>query len=157
MTLTYDLDLQTWPIYPSTWPPCQNSTLYVCPLSRESETVTQTHSRCKNYYTHYVRGVGCKNNQDKPLSTILKSFLWIHEGMKEWTINSLLLNPCEIFLRKSIIAVWTAVLGRLVSGMDCSSVGGLTDWRRDILPWEGVFGGGISNRLQIIITKHTSQ
>ena len=28
--LNYDLDLLTWPRYPSTWPPCQNSSLYVC-------------------------------------------------------------------------------------------------------------------------------
>ena len=34
--LTYDLDLQTWPRYSSTWSPCQNSSLYVCPFGRES-------------------------------------------------------------------------------------------------------------------------
>ena len=41
--LTYDLDLRTWPRYPSTWPPCQNSGPYVCLFTRESETHTQTH------------------------------------------------------------------------------------------------------------------
>ncbi len=46
------------------------------------------------------------------------------------------------------MAVWTAVLGRLPSGIDCNSVGGRTDARRDTLPWEGVLGGGISNRLE---------
>ncbi len=28
--LIYDLDLQTWSRYPSTWPTCKNSDLYVC-------------------------------------------------------------------------------------------------------------------------------
>ncbi len=30
-SLTYDLDLRTWRIYPSTWLPCQNSRLYIFP------------------------------------------------------------------------------------------------------------------------------
>ena len=30
--LTDDLGLQTCPIYPSNWPPCQNSRVYVCPF-----------------------------------------------------------------------------------------------------------------------------
>ncbi len=34
--LTYDLDLRTWPRYPYTWPPCQNSSLHVCLLGHES-------------------------------------------------------------------------------------------------------------------------
>ncbi len=46
------------------------------------------------------------------------------------------------------MAVWTAVLGRLPSGIDCNSVGGRTDARRDTLPCEGVLGGGISSRLE---------
>ncbi len=32
--LTYDLDLPTWARYPSTWPPCKNSSLYVCSFGR---------------------------------------------------------------------------------------------------------------------------
>ncbi len=40
--LTYDLDLWTWPRYSSTWPPCQNSSLYVPSFFRDSETDTQT-------------------------------------------------------------------------------------------------------------------
>ncbi len=61
--LTYDLDLSNWPRYPSTWPPCQNSSLYVCPFGCYSETDTHTHiqrdrhthTRRQNYYTHHVR------------------------------------------------------------------------------------------------------
>ncbi len=53
--LIYDLDLLTWPRYPSTSPPYQNSDPYVCPFTRESETHTQTdtqkHRSCQNYYT----------------------------------------------------------------------------------------------------------
>ncbi len=57
--LTYDLDLRTWPRYPSTWPPCQNSSPYVRLFSQESETDThrdtqkhrhtdaQMHRRCQ--------------------------------------------------------------------------------------------------------------
>ncbi len=44
--LTYDPDLYTWPRYPTTWPPCQNSSLYVCPFGREignRHTDGQTH------------------------------------------------------------------------------------------------------------------
>ncbi len=40
--LTYDLDLHTWPRYLTTWPPCSNSSLYVCPLGWDSETDRQT-------------------------------------------------------------------------------------------------------------------
>ncbi len=65
-SLTYDLDLPTWPRYPSTWPPCKNSSLYVSSFGWDSETDrhtdTQTHTRCQNYYTHHVRDVGCKND-----------------------------------------------------------------------------------------------
>ena len=61
--LTSDLDLWTWPRYPSTWHSSQNSTLYVCPFSRESETDgrTQTDRQCQNYYTRHVLDVGCNN------------------------------------------------------------------------------------------------
>ncbi len=61
--LTYDLDLWTWPRYPSTWPTHQKSGPYVCPFSRESgnthtHTDTHTHRRCQNYYTlSLTRGV----------------------------------------------------------------------------------------------------
>ncbi len=48
---TYDLDLLTWPRYPSTWPPCQNSSLYVPSFFRDSETDTHTHTQCQNYDT----------------------------------------------------------------------------------------------------------
>ncbi len=40
--LTYDLDPWYWPRYPSTWPPCLNSSLYVCLFGRYSETDTHT-------------------------------------------------------------------------------------------------------------------
>ncbi len=66
VTLTIDLDLQTWPRYPSTWPTCRNSSPYICPFGHESgnrqtDTHTQTHRRCQNYYTQHVTDVGCKN------------------------------------------------------------------------------------------------
>ncbi len=57
--LTYDLDLKTWPRYPSTWPPCQNSSPYVCPFGSESGN-RHTHRRCQNYYTQHVTDVGSK-------------------------------------------------------------------------------------------------
>ncbi len=60
--LTYDIDLQTWPRYPSYWPPRQKSSLYVCPFSQDSETEPHTDTWCQNYYTHHVRDVGC--NED---------------------------------------------------------------------------------------------
>ncbi len=64
--LTYDLDLQTWPRYPSTWPTYRNYSLYVCPFGRESgntqtDTDRQTHRRCQNYYTRHVTDVGFEN------------------------------------------------------------------------------------------------
>ena len=65
MTLTYDLDLETWPRYPSTWPTYRNPSLYVCPFGRESgntQTHTQKHRRCQNYYTRQVTDVGCNNS-----------------------------------------------------------------------------------------------
>ncbi len=34
--LTYKLDLQTWPRYLFIWPPCQKSSLSVCPFTRYS-------------------------------------------------------------------------------------------------------------------------
>ncbi len=56
-----------WPItgprYPCKWPPCQNSSLYACPFDWDSETERQTDKQCKNYYTHHVRDVGCKNDK----------------------------------------------------------------------------------------------
>ncbi len=40
--LTYGIDIQTWPRYTFTWLPCQNPSLYVCPLSCESKKDRQT-------------------------------------------------------------------------------------------------------------------
>ena len=40
--LAYDLDLQNWTRESPIWSTCQNSSLYVCPFIRESETHTQT-------------------------------------------------------------------------------------------------------------------
>ena len=70
-SLTYDLDLQTWLRYPSTWPTYRNSSLYVCPFSRESgntQTHTHTHKRCQNYYTRHVTYVtwGVKKEVHSP-------------------------------------------------------------------------------------------
>ncbi len=58
VTFTFDLDLWTWPRYPSTWPTRRISGLYVCPFIQESgNTHTHTHSRCQNYYTRRWRWV----------------------------------------------------------------------------------------------------
>ena len=46
MTLTW----WPWPRYPSTWPTCQNSGLYVCQFGRKRESHTHTHT-----YTHTHR------------------------------------------------------------------------------------------------------
>ena len=69
--LTYDLDLWTRPRYPSTWPPCQNPSLYVRPFGQDSETdrQTDTHTdkRCQNYYTRHVSQTwGVKKNISIP-------------------------------------------------------------------------------------------
>ncbi len=53
-----DLDLQIWPIYPSTWPTCRNSSLYVCPFGRESgnrQTDWQTHRQTMSKLLHPTR------------------------------------------------------------------------------------------------------
>ncbi len=43
--VTFDLDLQTWPRYPSTWPTYWNSSPYVCPFGCESgNRQTDTHT-----------------------------------------------------------------------------------------------------------------
>ncbi len=48
--LTYDLDLLTWPRYPSTWLPCQNSSSHVCSFGRESGN-RQTHRHTQGVKT----------------------------------------------------------------------------------------------------------
>ncbi len=65
--LTYDLDLWTWPRYPSIWPTYQKAGPYVLPFGRESgntqtdrHTHTHTHRRCQNYYTPSLT-LGVKN------------------------------------------------------------------------------------------------
>ena len=50
-----DLDLWTWPRYPSTWHPYQNSSLYVCSFSLESETDTQTDRQTISKLLHSSR------------------------------------------------------------------------------------------------------
>ena len=69
-----DLHLWFWPRYPSTWPPCKNSSLYVCPFGWDSETDTHTHThrRCQNYYTQHIRDVGCNKC---PLSVLVSKLL----------------------------------------------------------------------------------
>ncbi len=54
--LTYDLDLQTWPRYHSTWPTYQNSRLHVCPFTAESETHTDTQTMPKLLHPSLMRG-----------------------------------------------------------------------------------------------------
>ena len=75
--LTYDLDLWTWPRYPSTWPTHQRSGLYVCPFSRESvhrQTDRHTHT-----HTDYVKTItpiadaGCKE-QCRAVQTSQRDF-----------------------------------------------------------------------------------
>ena len=79
--LTYDLDLQTWPRYPSTWPPCQNSSAYVCPFGRESETDRHT-DRVKTItsITSETWGVKINNKYSNPGNRhswlLLKQKLW---------------------------------------------------------------------------------
>ncbi len=51
MTLTYDIHIQTWPRYSSTWLSCPNSGPYVCPFTQQRPTHRQTHTWCQNYYT----------------------------------------------------------------------------------------------------------
>ncbi len=57
--LTYDLDLRTWPRYPSTWPSCKNSGPYVCPFTCESETHRPTDGQIVSKLLHplLTRGV----------------------------------------------------------------------------------------------------
>ncbi len=70
LTLTFDLDLQTWPRYPSTWPTHHKSGLYVSPFCCESG----------NRQTHDVRTItpvadaGC-NKLNKP------SLIWSRHSM----------------------------------------------------------------------------
>ena len=62
--LTYELDLITWPRYLHSWPPCQDSGLYVCLLGQDSETHRQTDNAktitpssdagCKNLRGNFV-------------------------------------------------------------------------------------------------------
>ncbi len=52
--LTYDLDLQTWPTYPSTWPTWRNSGLFVCPFGCESGN---THTMSKLLHPSLMQGV----------------------------------------------------------------------------------------------------
>ncbi len=58
--LTFDLDLRTWPRYPSIWPTYQNSGLYVCPFKQESgnrHTHTHRHTMSKLLHPSLTRGV----------------------------------------------------------------------------------------------------
>ncbi len=63
--LTYDLDLWTWPRYPSTWPTHKKSGPYVCPFSRESGN---THRHTDNVKTITpVADAGCKEDRNEHL------------------------------------------------------------------------------------------
>ena len=79
--LTYDLDLLTWPRYPSTWPPCHSS-LYVRLFTQESETdahtQTDTHTHTDEVKTITPitsRDVGCNKYDLKP-----KGEVWMRAG-----------------------------------------------------------------------------
>ncbi len=54
--LTYDLDLWSWARYSSTWPTCQNSSLYVCLFAVrawQTDTQMQTHRMTRtSLYPH---------------------------------------------------------------------------------------------------------
>ena len=53
VTLTFDLDLWTWPKYPSHWPPCQKFSLSVCLFTGYSgNRLTHTHTHT---LTHDVK------------------------------------------------------------------------------------------------------
>ena len=62
--LTYDLDLQTWPRYPSTWPTYRNSSLYVCPFGRESG------NRYTHRQTHDVKIIRPDTSQTRGVITL---------------------------------------------------------------------------------------
>ncbi len=87
--LTYDLDLWTWPRYPSTWRPCQISSLYVSPFSRESETDghTDTHTQTMPKLLHptRLRDVGC-NKTGPPWKWLenLENDSSCHQVMMKW-------------------------------------------------------------------------
>ena len=61
--LTYDLDLQAWPRYSSTWFTCRNSGPYVCLLGQENgDTRSHTHKDTHNVKTITpVTCAGCYN------------------------------------------------------------------------------------------------
>ena len=93
--LTYDLPIQLWPRYSSTWPTCQNSSLYVCPFGHESgntQTDTYTNRRCQNYYTQHVRNVG-RNK----IITVAWWATWYSR-----TINTLTLNFSDIIMKQCL-------------------------------------------------------
>ena len=54
MTLTYELDLDIFPLD-------LHAKIQVCMSIHSAGIARRTDTRCQNYYTHHVRDVGCKN------------------------------------------------------------------------------------------------
>ncbi len=77
LTYDLDLDLRTWPRYPSAWP-CQNSGLYVCPFTCESETHRQKNLNSKHkIYFEWHMSEKLNNNLihlDRHLPTLILTF-----------------------------------------------------------------------------------
>ncbi len=96
--LIYDLDLQTWPRYLSTWPPCQKSSPSVCLFVRESGN-RQTHRQCQNSYTRHWGG--CKNVPCTSLKWLTFPcqrclLTWVAlEYISSFLHPSQLLEPCQ--------------------------------------------------------------
>ena len=74
-----DLDIETWPKYPSTWPPCQNLSLYVCSFRQESDAQTDTQTLPKLLHYPVTQGVLNSEKSGKLLSPSQKT-----ENFMKW-------------------------------------------------------------------------
>ncbi len=62
MTLTYELDLDIFPLdIHAKIQVCMSVRSAVRVRRTDGQTDTQTHRQCQNYYTPHVRDVGCNN------------------------------------------------------------------------------------------------
>ena len=78
-TLTFGLDLQTWPRCPSTGPSCQNSNLNVYPFGQESgnrHTERQTERHMMTKLLHPICARRVKTSKDLKSSLWWKSWNW---------------------------------------------------------------------------------
>ncbi len=86
---THDLDLQTWPRYPSTLSTCQKSRLYVCPFSSESETDRHTDRMTMANLLHpsLTRGVTISFLLHITLTWSFSFWLCRHAFCQSWCIS----------------------------------------------------------------------